>query len=283
MADDETTIRVGMGQMLVQGGELECNLTRAAAMIKDAATQDCDIVVLPECLDVGWTHPSALALAESIPGKTCDVLCQIAVDAGIHIVAGLTERAGDLVFNAAVIIADDGRVLLKHRKINVLRIAQDLYVTGNQLSVAETSFGTIGVNICADNFPSSLEVGHVLARMGAQCLLSPCAWAVDADFDNDLTPYGDDLWKPAYKNLAMSYDMPVIGVSNVGTLSAGPWKGRRCIGNSLAIDGNGHVLAEAAFGENAQCLHVVDLRLTPRSVTGTSLSDKVHRQAHKSL
>ena len=37
--------------------------------------------------------------------------------------------------------------------------------------------------MAADNFPDSLVLGHSLARMGAQILLSPSAWAVPADHD----------------------------------------------------------------------------------------------------
>jgi predicted amidohydrolase len=261
-----------MGQMLVEGGRYDDNLQRAVRMVREAADCGCQVIVLPECLDAGWTHPSARQLAQPIPGKTSDVLCRAATDAGVQVVAGLTERRGPHTFNTAILIADDGRILSKHRKINVLDIAQDLYATGDQLSVAATSFGTVGVNICADNFPDSLALGHALARMGAQCLLSPCAWAVDADFDHARTPYGNDLWKPAYASLARLYDMPVVGVSNVGSLTDGPWAGRKCIGCSLAVSGEGRVLAEGPFGESAECLLTVELSLTPRTATGTRIA-----------
>ena len=53
----------------------------------------------------------------------------------------------------------------------------------DRLAVAETACGVVGVNICADYFPDSLDLGHSLARMGAQILLSPSAWAVPAEHD----------------------------------------------------------------------------------------------------
>jgi hypothetical protein len=46
---------------------------------------------------------------------------------------------------------------------------------GDRLGVAETELGTVGLATCADNFGSSLAIGHVLARMGAQVILSPSA------------------------------------------------------------------------------------------------------------
>jgi predicted amidohydrolase len=200
-----------------------------------------------------------------------------------YVVAGLTERAEAKIYNAAILIGPDGRILLKHRKINVLDIAQDLYATGDRLSVAETPLGTIGINICADNFSSSLALGHALARMGAQVLLSPSAWAVDADYDHAQNPYGKNLWKPAYTTLARLYEMPVVGVSNVGPISAGPWKGRKCIGCSLAVGGDGQVLLQAPFGETAESVLSVDLQLTPRPATGTDIANMLCHKGYEGL
>ena len=275
-----TTINLAMGQMLVEGGKLHENLDRAGEMIRRAAAEGCRIVVLPECLDLGWTHPSARRLAEPIPGGPSDRLAQAARDAGIHVVAGLTERAEDRIFNAAVLIDPDGQILLVHRKINVLDIAQDLYATGDRLSVAHTPLGTIGVNICADNFPDSLCLGHALARMGAQVLLSPSAWAVDADHDPVAEPYGG-LWKGAYATLAGLYEMPVVGVSNVGRITAGPWQGRKCIGCSLAIGPSGQTIAQGPYGETAEALIAVEIEISRRRETGTEIAPMLRRKGYE--
>jgi hypothetical protein len=54
-----------------------------------------------------------------------------------------------------------------------LDIALDLYAVGDRLGVVETDLGTVGLATCADNFGSSLALGHVLARTVAQVILSP--------------------------------------------------------------------------------------------------------------
>ncbi len=89
--------------------------------------------------------------------------------------------------------------------------------------------------------------------MGAQLLLSPSAWAVDADHDNQIEPYGQ-LWRTAYAELGRLYDLPVVGVSSVGWLSSGPWKGRKLIGCSLATDNRGEIVAQGPYGESAEAL-----------------------------
>jgi predicted amidohydrolase len=264
--------RIGMAQMLVVGAQPAANLERAAAFVRDAASKGCRVVVLPECMDLGWTDPIARQLAQPIPGPHTQRLAQAAMQNGIFIVAGLVERAEGKLYNAAVLIDPHGQILLVHRKINELEIAHDLYSIGDRLAVARTELGTLGISICADNFPNSLAIGHVMARMGAQILLSPSTWAVDADHDNQVKPYGE-RWRSAYRELGRLYDLPVIGVSNVGWLTDGPWKGKKAIGCSLATNDRGGVLAEGPYGESAEALIVIDVELRDPRAIGTQIAD----------
>ena len=260
-----------MAQMLVEGAQPLANLERAEEFVRDAGSKCCHLVVLPECLDLGWTDPSARQLAQPIPGPHTELLAQSAMKAGVFVVAGLVERAGDHLYNAAVLIDPRGQSLLVHRKINELDIAHDLYSIGDRLAVAHTELGTLGISICADNFPNSLAIGHVLARMGAQILLSPSAWAMDADHSIQ-DPFGE-RWRHAYGELGRLYDLPVIGVSNVGWLTDGPWKGRKAVGRSLATNCRGEIVAEGPYGESAEALIVVDVELRQPLVTGTKIAD----------
>ena len=68
-------MRIGMAQLLVEGGEPERNLERAAKLVRQAKNENCDLVLLPETLDLAWTHPSAFNEAEPIPGKFSDFFC----------------------------------------------------------------------------------------------------------------------------------------------------------------------------------------------------------------
>jgi len=260
--------RLAMGQMLVEGGRLEENLKRAEGMVSKASQDKCQMIILPECSDLGWTHPSARELAREIPGQTSDRLCQAARRNNVTVVAGLTEREGSRIYNSAILIDQSGKILLKYRKINVLKIEQDIYSVGNILSVAETRFGTIGVNICADNFGNSIAIGHVQARMGAHFIFSPSAWAVDADHDNTKHPYGEE-WARSYSELSKLYQIAIVGVSNVGWIEAGPWKGRKVIGCSLAIGPDGKVLAKGSYGPDAEALISLTLQARFRDVRGT--------------
>jgi predicted amidohydrolase len=265
--------------MLVEGGVPGANLRRAAAMIQQAADAGCELVVLPECLDLGWTWPEARNLARPIPGECSHQLAAAAKKHGIWVVAGLTERDADQVFNCAVLISSAGDVIAKHRKINELAIAHDLYDVGDRIAAVSSPFGLVGVTICADNFPDSLVFGHALARMGVRTLLSPCAWAVDADHDNTKEPYGD-LWLTAYRRLASLYDMNVVGVSCVGWLAGGPWKGRKCIGNSMAVGPGGRILAVAPYGVDAECLVTVELAFAAPIARGADFAHALKERGY---
>jgi predicted amidohydrolase len=272
--------RVGMAQTLVEGGRPEANLCRAAGAIGRAATEGCRLVVLPECLNLGWTDPSARTHAEPIPGPHAEVLARAAREHRVHVAAGLVERAADRLHNAAILISPSGQILLHHRKINELDIALDLYSVGDRLGIVETELGTFGLAICADNFGTSLAIGHVLARMGAQVVLSPSAWAVDADHDNSRERYGG-LWRDSYRELARLYDVTVIGVSNVGRITGGPWAGRKCIGCSLAVGPGGAILAEGPYGENAEAVVCVEVRPCPPVARGADFARVLQARGYR--
>src|SRR5689334_7570042 len=65
------TFKLALAQMLVNGGDKNGNLAHATRMIQQAAAAGADLVLLPEAMDLGWTHPSALSEAEPVPeGQT---------------------------------------------------------------------------------------------------------------------------------------------------------------------------------------------------------------------
>lgn len=267
-------LKIAMIQMIVVFDELEKNILHAAELVKEAAEKGAEICILPECLDLGWGNTKTPELSFSIPGKVSAAYCAMAKENLVYIVAGLTEKCGERIFNAALLISDKGEILHKHRKINVLTGVEDVYSIGDRIAVTETPLGTIGIDICADNAVQSLSIGHTLARMGAQMILSPCAWAVTPDRDVEKKPYGQE-WHTPYSELSGIYGIPVIGVSNVGQVTDGTWKGWKAIGNSIAYDSNGKLLKVLPYGEDAECVEIVEVTVLEPERIGTELSEYV--------
>ncbi|WP_211223323.1 carbon-nitrogen hydrolase family protein [Hymenobacter norwichensis] len=273
-------LRVGMGQLLVEGGEPERNMVRAAQMIAEAAGRGCNVVLLPETLDFAWTHPSALTEAQPIPGIYSDQLCQEAIRHQIYICAGLTERGADgRVYNAALLINPQGEIITKYHKINLLTVEQPYYAVGQTLNVVDTPLGKIGVNICADNFIDGLSIGHTLARMGAEFILSPSSWTVDYSITEEHDPYREKWVKP-YSILARLYNVAVVGTTSVGYIVGGPYEGKKSIGCSLAVDASG-IRAQGKFNEFAGDLVVVDIPRPNRVEKGTQIGEMLVRKGFK--
>src|SRR5262249_41635055 len=260
--------KLALVQMRVDGGAKEANLARTETFIAKAAAAGADVVLLPETLNLGWTHRSARTLADEIPdGESCSRLRAAAKRHDVFVCSGLVEKAGDRIFNSAVLIDRAGQVLLHHRKLNELDIAHHLYATGDRLGVAQTPLGTFGVMICADAFARGQVVSRTLGLMGADIILSPSAWAVPAEHDNEKEPYGQ-LWLDNYGPVARDFRLWIAGVSNVGWLTAGPWAGRKCIGCSLLVNPDGQPALRGPYGEGAEAILCLDIHLVPRPAQG---------------
>ena len=203
-----SNVKIGLAQLLVEGGEPERNLERALELIDDAKKENCDIVLLPETLDLAWTHPSALTESEPIPGKYSAILSEAAKKNNIYVCAGLTEKRKDGVYNTAILIDNKGEIILKYSKINVLDVGLEFYKIGTTLNVVDTPFGKVGLNICADNYADGLSIGHTLARMGAQIILSPSSWTVDYSINEENNPY-EEKWVKPYSSLAKLFDITI--------------------------------------------------------------------------
>lgn len=258
-------VKIAMIQLLVKGNNISSNLINAERCIAEAAANGSDIALLPECMDIGWTHPGSLQHAGSIPGG--EVFERLRVSAAAHkifVCAGLTEKEGTKNYNAAVIIDNKGNLILKHRKINELDIGKPYYATGDRINTADTIFGRLGLMICADALPEDRSITTALARMEPAIILSPCAWAVPPGYDNSIQPYGD-LWRDAYMDVAEKFSVYIIGVSNTGHMEDGPWKGWDCIGASIAVDNKGKQMVQLPFGADAQTIGYITCAVTQRS------------------
>ena len=260
--------RLGLCQMLVTPGQPESNRKRAQALVEQAAQSGANIALLPECCNLGWTHPSAATLAEPVPdGATFQMLADVARRHHIYVCAGLVEQDNGRVYNTAALIDRNGHLLLRHRKINELEIGHPFYALGGGVNVVETEWGTIGVMICADAFARDLTITRTLGYLGADVILSPCAWAVPPDHDNAREPYGQ-LWKDCYGAPARAFQLWIAGVSNVGPITAGPWEGWNCIGCSLVVDQQGQPHVMLPYGKTAETVEVVQIAPVPRPAWG---------------
>jgi predicted amidohydrolase len=238
-------LKVGLAQIRILPGDKKANVAAILEAVGKAARARCDVLVLPECALAGWLSPAARFAAEPVPGPLTRKLAALARRHRMAIVAGLEERDGERIYNAAVFLDEEGRLLLRHRKVAELAIGLELYDRGTSLGVASWRDRTIAVDICADSWGP--EITDALYLMGARVIFSPCAWAV--------RPGGEETnlaWiREAYRARTRGKELTIAAANGVGPLTQGPWAGRVLQGNSLVVGPDGRTLLEGPTHEVA--------------------------------
>ncbi len=143
-----------------------------APLIAEAAEKKVDLVVLPETLTYFGTGGKYADVAEPVPGPSTEYFGQLAKKHQLHIVAGLIERDGHLIYNVAVLIGPDGEIIGNYRKVTLPRGEIEGGITpGNEYPVFQTSIGKIGMMVCYDGFFP--EVARELSNRGAEIIAWP--------------------------------------------------------------------------------------------------------------
>ena len=258
-------LKIAKCQLLVEGGEPDRNLQRAKACIEEAANEGSKIIVLPECIDFGWTHPSGLNESKPIPGEYSTFFCNLAKINKIFICVGLTEKSKPKNFNSAILISDEGKIIIHYQKINILEKAKSFYDCGSKLEVAKTKLGKIGLTVCSDNYFKSSVLAHSLSRMGAEIILSPGAWTIENDNLND-NPY-ENKWSKTMKKITKDYNNVFVAVTSVGYIVGGPFEGKKMIGRSISFM-NGEKISELSNNETSSEIKYIEVEIKKSDTYG---------------
>lgn len=160
------------------------NLSRARRLVKEAAGQGGEVVLLPECFNSPYGTGFFSAYAEKIPGESTQLLSEIAKENKVYLVGGsIPEEDEGKLYNSCVVFDPEGKMLLKHRKIHLFDISvpgkihfqeSETLNPGSSLSMFDTPFCKIGVGICYDI--RFAELAQLYSREGCQLLVYPGAF-----------------------------------------------------------------------------------------------------------
>ncbi len=168
--------------------------------------------------------------AEPIPGPLTDELCAVARTTGQWLVPGsMFEQEGDKMYNTAIAISPEGRIVAKYRKMFPWLPYEGGTSPGNEFCVFDIpNVGRFGLCICYDMwFP---EVSRQLSWMGAEVILQPT-----------LTPTSDrELEVVMARANALFNQCYFFSVNGIGE-----WGG----GRSTLIDPDGRVLQQASTNQ----------------------------------
>jgi predicted amidohydrolase len=235
----QAQVRVAVCQILVIDGDREGNFRRIEYALKTARAKHAEIATFPESSVLGWENPDAHAMATSIPGSDSDRIAALARKYGMMIAIGLDEKDGDRLYDSAILVEKTGKLLWKHRKLNVLAELMDPpYSIGERggIGVVDTGFGRIGVMICADTFVD--EYAQKVASLKPDLMLVPYGWAAQAE----RWPAHEEDLERLVADRAKMWKCPTIGTDLVGEMTHGPWKGWTYGGGSVVADAFGRAL-----------------------------------------
>lgn len=138
-----------------------------------------------------------------VPGPATRPFEKIAREHQVHLVLGLRERAGDAIYNSAVLVGPPGKVLGVYRKVH-LATSEGLsgVSPGDGFPVFNTAVGRIGCLICMDT--TVCESARMLALNGADFICFPIMGDLRADRFSAGSPiFNEDRWKAIMRTRAI--------------------------------------------------------------------------------
>ncbi len=157
------------------------NLEKARKLVRDAVMRGAKVAVLPAFVNTGaffLHYPQSRSkvitrnYAEHIPGATTEYFSMVAIENSAYIVLGpIVERAGPRLFLSTVVIAPNGAILAKYRKISLNHIDTSLGISsGRQTIIMNELKRPIGILSEDDLYYP--EIARSLILNGATALIT---------------------------------------------------------------------------------------------------------------
>jgi predicted amidohydrolase len=221
--------------------EVDRNLEVTERLVRAAAADGAELVVLPE----KWTAlgaPEAIrAAAEPLDGPTLSAAASWSRELGIFLVAGsvpeLVEGREKLA-NTSVMLGPDGVRLAVYRKLHMFDVdvadvsyrESEIEQAGDRIALGEAGEAQVGLTICYDlRFP---ELYRILALRGARVITVPSAFTERT---------GRDHWEVLIRARAIEDQVFIVAAGQIG--AAPPHY--RSYGRSMIVDPWGVVVAQA--------------------------------------
>jgi len=244
------------------------NIARADRLVRQAAAQGAQIILLPElfetpyfCIEQDARH---LHLARpTAENRAVRHFAAVARELGVVLPVSFFERAGPVYFNSIAILDADGATLGVYRKSHIPNgpgyQEKNYFSPGDSgFRVWNTRFARIGVGICWDQwFPES---ARVMALMGAELFLFPTA--IGTEPPPALPVNSREHWQRTQQGHAAANLTPLIAANRYGlerSLQDPQGLYIHFYGSSFIADAMGAKVAEAPEEGDAVLTHSFDL------------------------
>ena len=240
------------------------NCDKAEALVRDAAKQGAQLILLQELFDGDYfcieQHAKFFKNAHEIERHPSVArFAALAKELGVVLPVSVFERAGQAHYNTTVMVDASGSQLGIYRKSHIpdgRGYQEKFYFSPGDtgFKVWDTAVGRIGLGICWDQwFP---ECARAMALMGAEILLYPTA--IGSEPPN---PSYDSSshWQNTMRGHAAANIMPLAASNRVGREVAPDGRADIFYGRSFISDYQGEKLVEMDRVEEGVRLQSFDL------------------------
>ena len=216
----------------------QATMDKAEDMVKQAAVNGANVVVLPEMFNCPYSKEYLSSFADAENGESVETMSSWAKDNGVILIGGsIPEKDGDKLYNTCFVFDENGTVIAKHRKMHLFDVdieggirfkESNHFAAGNEITVFDTKYGKMGVLVCFDmRFP---ELVRAMARRGAEVVICPAQFNMTT---------GPKHWELTIRARAMDNEIYYVGAS------AARFEGfnYECWGHSTVAEPFGMVIA----------------------------------------
>ncbi len=198
MASSGATLRIALLHMKLKLLVKRANLDRARRLLREAVSKNTEgihVAVLPAYVNIGAFHlfysesrakNIVRHQAERIPGPTTEYLSKIAIENGVYIIGGpIIERAGPRIFLTMFVIAPNGDIVGKYRKL-VLAKREKSYGVSAGREVLTINQLPRRLGIMAEDDLLAPEVARSLILYGATGIITTLGFSQDVELLKNL-------------------------------------------------------------------------------------------------
>lgn len=250
--------------------DININLNKAEKMIREAAKQQAQIILLPELFEREYfcqqRRYGFYKYATSVnDNKAVKLAITLAKELEVVLLISFYELDGNNTYNTLAYIDADGTLLGTYRKTHIPDdhyYQEKFYFTpGNTgFKVFKTRYGTIGAGICWDQW--FCECARALTINGAQLIFYPTAIGSEPILNVD----SKDHWQRCMQGHAATNIIPIIAANRIGLEKVEPSieNGNQTssllfYGSSFMTDETGAIIKQASRDKEEILLQEYDL------------------------
>jgi omega-amidase len=177
-------MKIAVAQMTCALGEPNANLAKVRELSRQAKAAGADLVVFPEMIDTGYSMPVIQKHAGCWTSGFVPGLRKTAREFSMAIVAGVSERDGETIYNSQALIDRGGEIVTKYRKTHLYAVApveeQTCFAPGNTFVSVALGELRFGLSICYDlRFPEMYR--KLTTEQDAGVFIVSSAWPFPRD------------------------------------------------------------------------------------------------------